>query len=152
MDTPYVSVIGSEQASDDERAAARSVGKLLGERGYRMVCGGRGGVMAAAAAGHRMSGGRPIGILPSRSRREANEHLDVAIVTGLGTMRNALVVQNGDAVVAIGGRYGTLSEIALALDADIPVIGLDTHDIEGINAVDTPVKAVESVEAIIESQ
>lgn len=149
MDETYVSVIGGERADDRAIDRARTVGRLVAERGYRLVCGGRGGVMAAAAEGHRAGGGRPIGILPGVDRAAANEHLDVAIVTGLGNMRNALVVANGEAVVAIGGGYGTLSEIALALDDDTPVVGLQTHDVEGVRAVDTPAAAIEAVEAAL---
>lgn len=152
MVDPYVSVVGTASASATQQSAAREVGRLLAERGYRLVCGGLGGIMAAACAGHRAGGGRPIGILPGTDRREGNEHLDVAIVTGLGNMRNALVVDNGDAVVAIGGRYGTLSELALALDAETPVVGIDTHDIEGVTAVADPEAAVDYVDDILGGQ
>lgn len=146
----YVSVIGTEAADETERERARAVGRLLAEEGYRLVCGGRGGIMAAASAGHREAGGRPIGILPEQHRRNANEHLDTAIVTGLGDMRNAMVVHNGAAVVAIGGRYGTLSEIALALNAGKTVIGLDTHDVDGVTAVDSPKSAVKAIQRAVE--
>lgn len=150
MHDQYVSVIGSGTADTHEQELAYAVGQRLAERGYRLVCGGRGGVMSAAAAGHREGGGRPIGILPGSDRQAGNEHLEVAIVTGLGNMRNALVVDNGDAVIAIGGRYGTLSEIALALDADTPVIGLDTHDIEGVQTVTGPDTAIEAIEIALD--
>lgn len=143
---PYVSVIGTEEANQIQRQHAYEIGEELAQRGYRMVCGGRGGVMEAASRGHRAGGGAPIGILPRVDRKEANEYLEVAIVTGLGQMRNSLVVANGTVVVAIGGRYGTLSEIAFALSSDTPVIGLDTHDIEGVIAVESVEEAIEAVE------
>lgn len=151
MEAPYISVIGGDSANTHECEVATEVGRLLAERGYRLVCGGRGGVMEAAAAGHRQAGGSPIGLLPSRDRSEANEYISIAIVTGLGNMRNALVVENGDAIIAIGGSYGTLSEIALALDAGRTVFGLETHEIEGIQAVSSPREAVDSVEDVIGS-
>lgn len=141
----YVSVIGGERATEEQLAMAREVGRLLAEHDYRLVSGGRGGVMASASAGHQEGGGRPIGILPEGHRGNANEYLETAIVTGLGNMRNAMVVQNGEAVVAIGGRYGTLSELAFALDADRIVIGLETHDIEGVIAVESPEAAIEAL-------
>lgn len=149
MADTYISVIGSSQATDAEAAAAERVGRLLAKRGYRLVCGGLGGVMAAASRGHREAGGRPIGILPGRDRAVANPHLETVVVTGLGNMRNALVVDNGDAVVAVGGHHGTLSELALALDAGLPVVGIDTHDIDGIERVSTPAAAVDAVVAAV---
>jgi uncharacterized protein (TIGR00725 family) len=121
------------------------VGRALGERGVALVCGGLGGVMEAACRGAKGAGGATIGILPGSDRAAANEFVDVAIPTGLGEARNALVVRAADAVIAVGGGYGTLSEIALALKAGKRVVGLDTWDIDGVEAVDSPVAAVEAV-------
>ena len=109
------------------------------------MCGGLGGVMEAACRGAKETGGTTIGILPSTDRSEANGFVDVAIPTGLGEARNALVVRAADAVIALGGGYGTLSEIALALKAGKPVVGLGTWEIEGVVAVSDPEAAVEAV-------
>lgn len=109
------------------------------------MCGGLGGVMEAACSGAKGAGGTTVGILPGLDRSEANAYVDVAIATGLGEARNALVVRAADAVIAIGGGYGTLSEVALALKAGKRVVGLGTWDVEGVEAVDSPESAVEAV-------
>jgi uncharacterized protein (TIGR00725 family) len=101
--------------------------------------------MEAACRGAKASGGATVGILPGLDRSEANAHVDVAIATGLGEARNALVVRAADAVIAIGGGYGTLSEVALALKAGKRVVGLGTWDVDGVEAVDSPEAAVEAV-------
>jgi uncharacterized protein (TIGR00725 family) len=110
-----------------------------------LVCGGLGGVMEAACRGAKGSGGLTVGILPGADRAAANPFVDVAIPTGLGEARNALVVRAADAVIAIGGGYGTLSEIALALRAGKPVVGLGTWEIAGVVTVSGPEAAVETV-------
>ena len=122
-------MVGPGEASDDEVRAAEAVGRGLGRAGAVVVCGGLGGVMAAACRGAKEAGGTTLGILPGADRSAANEWVDVAVATGLGEARNALVVRAADALVAVGGGYGTLSEIALALKAAKPVIGLDTWDL-----------------------
>ena len=109
------------------------------------MCGGLGGVMEAACRGAKGGGGSTIGILPGTERSAANAFVDVAIPTGLGEARNALVVLAADALIAIGGAYGTLSEIAFALKAEKPVAGLGTWDVEGVRPADSPEAAVESV-------
>lgn len=144
-----VSVIGGATVNDQQYQQARRVGELLGERGHELVCGGRTGVMAAACAGASDAGGHTIGILPGTDRGAANEHVDTAIATGIGNARNVLVVLNGDAVIAVDGSSGTLSEIGHALDAGLPVAGLNTHRIDGIKHVDTPEAAVEYVESAV---
>jgi uncharacterized protein (TIGR00725 family) len=118
------------------------VGRLVAERGAVLVCGGRGGAMEAACRGAKQAGGLTVGILPGSDRSDANPYVDVALPTGLGEARNALVVRAADAVIAIGGGYGTLSEIALALKAGKPVIGLDTWEIDGVAPADGPEAAV----------
>lgn len=143
-----VSVIGGSDAGS-EYETARTVGTLLAESGHEVVCGGRGGVMEAVCRGAREAGGQTIGILPGRDRAAANEYVETVIVTGLGSARNVLVVMNGDAVIAIDGATGTLSELGHALDLGRPVAGLRTHELagfDGFEAVDTPRDAVESVE------
>lgn len=110
-----------------------------------LVCGGLEGVMEAACRGAKEAGGTTIGILPGTDRGAANPFVDVAVPTGLGEARNALVVRAADALVAVGGGYGTLSEIALALKAGKPVVGLGTWDVDGVEAADSPEAAVETV-------
>lgn len=141
-----VAVIGGSSVSDHEYDRAREVGRLLGERGHEVVCGGRTGVMEAVCRGARESGGHTIGILPGEDRRAANAYVDTAIATGLGNARNALVALNGDAAIAVDGSTGTLSEIALALDRGLPVAGLETYDVEGVAACESPEAAVAYVE------
>ncbi|WEL18722.1 Putative Rossmann fold nucleotide-binding protein [Halorhabdus sp. SVX81] len=142
-----VSVIGGSTVGEELYDQAREVGRLLAERGHEVVCGGRGGVMEAVARGATEAGGHTIGILPGADRGAANEYIETPIATGLGNARNALVVGNGDAAIAIDGSTGTLSEIALALDAGKPVAGLDTHDVAGVKAVETPQAALEYIES-----
>lgn len=148
-----VSVIGGSTVDDETATQASAVGRRLGERGHELVCGGLGGVMAAACRGATETGGHTIGILPGESRAAANDHVDTAIATGLGNARNPLVVRNGDAVVAIDGGPGTLSELGHALDYGLPVAGLETHRIagvDGIEVVDSPAAAVSHVERAVE--
>ena len=139
---PYVAVVGPGEASARELAVAEAVGRELAVRGAVVVCGGLGGVMAAACRGAASAGGITVGILPGVDRSAANEWVGVAIATGLGEMRNALVVRSADAVVAVGGAYGTLSEIALALKTGVAVIGLGSWEIDGIRRAQTPAEAV----------
>jgi uncharacterized protein (TIGR00725 family) len=128
---PYVAVVGAGEASADEIAAAEEVGRLLAERGAVLVCGGLGGVMEAACRGAKKGGGSTVGILPGRDRAAANRYVDVAIATGLGEARNALVVRAADVLIAVGGGYGTLSEIALALKGGTPVVGIGSWELAG---------------------
>jgi uncharacterized protein (TIGR00725 family) len=126
-------------------AAAERVGALVAQRGAVLVCGGLGGVMEAACRGAKSSGGTTVGLLPGADRAAANRFVDIAIPTGLGEARNALVVRAVDAVIAVGGGYGTLSEIALALKAGKRVVGLGSWEIEGVEAAESPQAAVEAV-------
>jgi len=142
-----VSVIGGGRVDEATYDRAVAVGEELGRRGHTVVCGGRGGVMEAVCRGADATGGHAIGILPGDDRRGANEHVDTVIATGMGNARNVLVVLNGDAAIAIDGATGTLSEIAHALDLGRPVAGLDTHEIDGVEAVETPERAVAYVES-----
>jgi uncharacterized protein (TIGR00725 family) len=122
----FVAVIGGSQCSPQEAKLAEAVGRELARRGVILVCGGLGGVMKAACKGASSEGGITIGILPGDNRRQANPHVQIPIVTGIGYARNAIVVKSAQAVIAVGGSYGTLSEIGHALQNDIPVIGLNT--------------------------
>src|SRR5207244_8678597 len=120
---PYVSVIGPGAAGEELLAAAEAVGRELARRGAAVVCGGLGGAMEAACRGARAEGGTTIGILPGTDRAAANPWVSVAIPTGMGELRNGLVVRAGDAVIAVGGEFGTLSEIGFALKLGRPVVG-----------------------------
>jgi hypothetical protein len=139
---PYIAVVGASQPSPTQERTAEEVGRLLGEAGAVVITGGRGGVMAAASRGAAEAGATVVGVLPGTSRHEANEWVSVALATGLGDLRNGLVVRAADAVVAVGGAYGTLSEIALALAAGTFVVAVDSWPIDGAEAVDTPRAAV----------
>ncbi|GAA0555130.1 TIGR00725 family protein [Halorubrum ejinorense] len=141
-----VSVIGGSSIGPETARVAEALGGRLAERGHVVVCGGLGGVMEAVCRGARDAGGETIGILPTDRLADANPHVTTPIATGLGHARNALVVMNGDAAVAVDGGSGTLSEIGLALAQGRAVAGLDTHEVDGVEAVDTPAAAVEFVE------
>lgn len=119
-DAPYVAVIGPGDATEEEARDAESVGALLAQHGAVVVCGGLGGVMEAACKGAALNGGRSVGILPGRDRSVGNAYASVALATGLGELRNGLVVGSADAVIAVGGSWGTLSEIALAMRTGKP--------------------------------
>jgi len=134
-------VIGSG-AEHDERA--EQVGRLLAEGGAAVVTGGLGEVMAAASRGAKDAGGTTIGILPGETRADANEWLDYVVVTGIGHGRNLAVVASGDAVIAVGGRHGTLAEIGFALTLGRPVVVLEPGwEVEGTTRARTPTEAVE---------
>ncbi|HVS28440.1 MAG TPA: TIGR00725 family protein [Solirubrobacteraceae bacterium] len=120
----YVGVIGASDADDALAALAEGVGRALGRAGAALVCGGLGGVMEAACRGAREEGGLTIGLLPGSDRGGANPWVQVALPTGMGELRNGLIVRAADVLVAVGGGYGTLSEIAFALRAGKPVVGL----------------------------
>ena len=122
----FIAVIGGWQPSPQEAQLAEEVGRELAMRGAILVCGGLGGVMEAACRGASSEGGVTIGILPGDSRQTANPYVQIPIVTGIGHARNVAVVKSAQAVIAIGGSYGTLSEISHALQSGIPVIGLNT--------------------------
>ena len=138
-------VVGVVGPGDAESDVAFEVGRLLGSRGAVVVTGGLGGVMASASRGASAAGGVVVGLLPGLDRAAANEWVSVAVPTGLGELRNGLVVRASDALIAVGGGYGTLSEIALALKAGKRVVGLGTWEIEGVVAALDPAAAVEAV-------
>ncbi len=123
---PFVAVVGSGSADTELEVVAEEVGRRLAEGGAVVVCGGLGGVMAAACRGASTAGGTTVGLLPGNDRRAANRWVTVPVATGLGELRNGLVVRSADAVVAVGGAYGTLSEVALALQAGKLVVGVGT--------------------------
>lgn len=147
---PYVAVVGSGAADGELYEQAREVGRLVAERGGIVVCGGLSGVMEAAARGATEVGGTAIGILPDEDRRRANEYLAYSIATGMGQARNLAVVCSGDVVIAIGGEYGTLSEIGLARKIGRPVVSLESWELPGhVVVTSSPEEAVETAFSIL---
>ena len=142
---PYVAVVGSGTAAGELYGKARTVGRLLAERGATLVCGGLSGVMEAAARGAAEASGTAIGILPDEDRRRQNGYLTYSVATGAGQARNLAVVCSGDVTIAVGGEYGTLSEIGLARKVGRPVVVLEGWDLEGHVVVkSSPQEAVEA--------
>ena len=129
-----ISVIGGNRASPKILAQAEELGRGLAERGLTVVCGGLGGVMEAVCRGAKSAGGTTIGILPGNRASAANPHVTIPIPTGIGLARNAIVALAGEVVIALDGKYGTLSEIAYALNFGKPVIGIETWGIEGVRS------------------
>lgn len=140
----FIAVIGGSEPSTEETRLAESVGRELANRGAILVCGGLGGVMEAACKGTHSAGGITIGILPGDSRHAANPYVQIPIVTGIGYARNISVVKSAQAVIAIGGSYGTLSEISYALQSGIPVIGLNTWSLSRNNQPDNSIILAQS--------
>jgi len=122
----FIAVIGGNQCSPQETELAEEVGRELARRGAILICGGLSGVMEAACKGAQSEGGITIGVLPGDNRQAANPYVQIPIVTGMGYARNAIIVKSAQAIIAIDGVYGTLSEIGHALQSGIPVIGLNT--------------------------
>ncbi len=148
---PIVAVVGASDCTGrpHEVQLARAVGHALAEAGAILICGGRGGVMAAACRGAKSAGGLTIGVLPGDSAAEANPYVDIPIVTGMGEARNIIIVRTAHAVIAVGGEFGTLSEIAFALKLGRPVVGLGTWElsrqgrlVQDILVASTPEEAV----------
>jgi uncharacterized protein (TIGR00725 family) len=137
-----IGIIGGAEAGEKHLEFAYKVGRLLAQHDAILLCGGRGGIMEAACRGAVEKGGTTIGILPFDDPETANDYVTIPIATGMGTARNKIIVNSAEAFIAIDGRYGTLSEIAYALDADKRVYGFDTWDIEGVIEVITPEQAV----------
>ncbi|MCK9297787.1 TIGR00725 family protein [Methanoculleus sp. YWC-01] len=135
-----IAVIGRGDCSVEEYEAAETIGYLIAGNHETVCCGGLGGVMEAACRGAKEAGGTTVGILPDTG--EGNAFLDIVIRTGMGHARNVVLVNSADAVIAVGGGYGTLSEIAIALKTGKPVFGLQTWKIEGVFVCATPEEAV----------
>ncbi|MDQ3638620.1 MAG: TIGR00725 family protein [Actinomycetota bacterium] len=140
----YIAVVGSGEATGELYELAREVGRLVASRGGIVVCGGLSGVMEAAARGATEAGGVAIGVLPDEDRGRANPYLSYSVATGMGQARNLAVICSGDVIVAVGGEYGTLSEIGLALKIGRPVVALESWDLGGhVVVVASPEVAVE---------
>ena len=142
-----IAVIGGRRIEKALLAEAEEVGRLIGKSGAILVCGGLGGVMEAASKGAQSEGGLTVGILPQDNSDRANQYIDIPITTGLGIGRNVIIARTADALIAVGGEYGTLSEIAFALQLKKPVVGIKTWDIKGVisseNALDAVDKALD---------
>lgn len=133
MKQPFlIAVIGGRKAGRSLRKEAEEVGRLIALNGSVLVSGGLHGIMASASKGAKKAGGLTIGILPQDHKRNANPYVDVAIATGLGIGRNVIIARTADALIAVGGEYGTLSEIAFGLQMKKPVVGIGTWEIRGV--------------------
>lgn len=160
MGFKIVGVIGSSKADPDLLALAEEVGAEIAKRGAAVVCGGLTGVMEAVCKGARKEGGLTIGIIPSDNRNDANPYVQIPIVTGMGMGRNVMLVKTADVVIAVGGEFGTLSEIAHALNLGKTVIGLRTWKLEKAHnraipdliEVDNPKKAVDLALSVISAK
>ncbi len=145
-----IAVIGGGSCSKEEARLAEEVGRELAKRGATLVCGGLGGVMEAACKGASSEGGVTIGVLPGDDRQSANPYVRIPIVTGIGYARNVAVVKSSQAVIAVGGNYGTLSEISHALQSGIPVIGLNTWTIARNGKEDKAIISAQSATEAVE--
>jgi uncharacterized protein (TIGR00725 family) len=153
----FIGVIGGSEVSPSVAQVAEEVGREIARRGAVLVCGGLGGVMEAACRGAASEGGLTIGILPGEDRRAANPFVRIPVVTGMGYARNVAVVRSCQAVIAVDGSYGTLSEIGHALQGGVPVIGLNTWSLARDGRADTaiipaatPADAVDIAMSLIE--
>jgi len=138
----YIGVIGAGECDAELGTMAEAVGRGIAEAGAVLVCGGMGGAMEAACRGAKAAGGTTIGILPGPDRKGANEYVDIAIATGIGEARSLAIIRTSDVLVAVGGSYGTLSEIGFALKMGRKVVGLKTWDIKGMVPARTAEEAV----------
>jgi uncharacterized protein (TIGR00725 family) len=150
---PVIGVIGAGSCPLAVARLAHEVGREIARRGAVLVCGGLGGVMRAAAEGAKEAGGVTIGILPGPTRAEANAFIDYAVATNLGQARNAVIVQTADALIAVAGGYGTLSEMALALKIGKTVVALEPRfEVPGLTRADSPAEAVVKALASLDAQ
>ncbi len=145
-----IAVIGGNVASTELLAEAEAVGRELALRGCTLICGGRGGIMEAACRGAHSQGGHTIGVLPGADRADMNAYVEFPIVTGMNQARNVIIARTAEAVIAVGGAYGTLSEIAHALNLGKPVIGLHTWRFSTENIDDGPVIRARDAEEAVE--
>ncbi len=141
--SPVIAVVGAGKCSKKLKDMAGEIGKYVAEHGGVIVCGGMGGVMEGAARGAKEAGGTTIGIIPTVDKDDANEFIDYVIPTGFGEARNIMVVRTADAVIALPGKYGTLSEMAFALKAKKPLISVSAWKLgDDIHQVEDPIEAV----------
>ncbi len=148
---PIIAVIGGRRTEKALLSEAEEAGRLIARRGATLVCGGLGGVMEAASKGAKSEGGLTVGILPHNDSKEANQYIDIPVATGLGIGRNVIIARTADALIAVGGEYGTLSEIAFALQMGKPIVGIKTWDIKGVIHAENAVDAVNKVFELLKS-
>jgi uncharacterized protein (TIGR00725 family) len=138
-----IAIIGARNCDDEISEIAERMGSLLAEDGYTIICGGLGGVMEAVCKGAKSKNGKTIGILPGNNPIEANPYIDIAIATGMGISRNLIIIRSAVAVIAIAGGYGTLSELAFAMQLEKPVVGIRTWEVsENVEIVSNPEEAI----------
>jgi hypothetical protein len=149
--SPIIAVVGHGVSRPELTKLAEEVGREIARKGAILICGGLGGVMTDAARGAKEIGGVTLGILPGPKTAEANEFIDFPIATNMGHARNSIIVHTADVLIAIGGGYGTLSEVALALKIGKGVVGLrTTYQIPGVVAAQTPIGAVDEALTLVE--
>ena len=146
-----ISVIGGQEADEQASRLAFEVGREVGARGHVLICGGRSGVMREACRGAKESGGLTVGILPGDDLADVNEFVDIPLPTGIGYTRNVLVARAGEAVIAIDGKFGTLSEIAFALISGRPVIGLGTWELRDGDGEEAPIQRVDDATSAVDA-
>ena len=146
-----ISVIGGQEADEQASRLAFEVGREIGARGHVLICGGRTGVMREACRGAKESGGLTVGILPGDDLGDVNEFVDIPLPTGIGYARNVLVARAGEAVIAIDGSLGTLSEIAFALISSRPVVGLGTWELRDGHGEEAPIQRVEDATSAVDA-
>jgi uncharacterized protein (TIGR00725 family) len=144
-----IGVLGPNTATEEQAQLGRMVGRCIAEAGAILLCGGLGGMMRTAAEGAKSAGGLTVGVLPGPDKADANEFIDIPLASDLGAYRNALLVRSCDAVIAIHGAYGTLSEIAFALRLNVPVVGLNTWEVRRDGITDPGIHRVHSAEEAI---
>ena len=148
-----ITVVGASHCDEATASIAERVGQEIARRGGVLICGGLGGAMEAASRGAKGAGGTTVGILPGRDTTDANPFIDIPIATGMGEARNVINVRTADAVVAVKGLYGTLSEIAVALRLGVPVVAVDAwRDVEGVVHADGPEEAVQKAFELAEAE
>jgi uncharacterized protein (TIGR00725 family) len=146
-----IAVIGAGECDQKIWQTAEELGGMLARSGYKVVCGGLGGVMEAVCKGAKAEKGITIGILPGDNPTEANPYVDIAIATGMGIGRNLMIIRSAEAVISINGGFGTLSEISFALQMNKPVVGINTWDVSDlIEKVNNPAEAMKKIVALIE--
>lgn len=140
-----IGVVGGHSCNEKTAQLAQKIGAEIAKLGAILICGGLGGIMEQVAKGAKENGGLTVGILPNEDKNDANPFIDVPIATGLGYARNTLVATASDIIIALTGKYGTLSEIAFALNEGKTVLGIGTWDIKGIIKVETPEEAIQYI-------
>jgi uncharacterized protein (TIGR00725 family) len=147
-----IAVIGGRKEPQELLVHAEETGKEIAKRGAVLICGGLEGVMEAAAHGAKEEGGTTVGILPGNSPSDANQYIDIPLATGLGLARNAIIMSAAHAVIAIGGSYGTLSEIAYSLQYNKPIVGINTWSVDGVIKAQNAQEAVNKLFTLISPQ